>query len=94
VLKGNWDSWYFKDLDRFGSTGAKELTSQALPLRVRGTTIWIGGLPVGSKSSVKEAMTLAPATAYRIFHFHYPDYIEEMRNHKIDLYLAGHTHGG
>ena len=94
VVKGNWDSWYFKDLDRFGGTGAKELTSQAVPLRVRGNIVWIGGLPVGSKSSVKDAMALAPATAYRIFLFHYPDCIEEMRSNKIDLYLAGHTHGG
>ncbi len=94
VVKGNWDSWYFKDLDRFGGTGAKELTAQASPLRVRGSTIWIGGLPVGSKTSIKDAMAPAPASDYRVFLFHYPDLIDEMRRNKIDLYLAGHTHGG
>ena len=94
VVKGNWDSWYFKSLDRFGGTGATELTSQAVPLRVRGSTVWIGGLPVGTKNSVKEAMAVAPTSDYRIFLFHYPDCIEEMRSNKIDLYLAGHTHGG
>lgn len=94
VVKGNWDAWYFKESDRFGGTGAVELNSNAVPLTVRASKIWIAGLPVGTKQSVHETVSNAPTNQYRIFLFHYPDYIEEMARNNIDLYLAGHTHGG
>jgi predicted MPP superfamily phosphohydrolase len=94
VVKGNWDSWYFTDLDRFGGTGATELTEKAVKVRVKDKDVWIGGLPVGSKNSVETVMRGVPLGDYRIFLFHYPDFIEQMQAGKIDLYLAGHTHGG
>lgn len=94
VVKGNWDAWYFRDCDRFNGTGATELNSKAIPLSVRDSKIWIAGLPVGTKQSVKETVANAPLDQYRIFLFHYPDFVEEMARSNIDLYLAGHTHGG
>ena len=94
VVKGNWDAWYFRNLDRFNGTGVTELNFEAIPLDVRGSKIWIAGLPVGTKRTVKETMANAPVSDYRIFLFHYPDFIEEMARNNIDLYLAGHTHGG
>ncbi len=94
VVKGNWDAWYFRELDRFTGTGATELNLKAVPLQVRESKIWIAGLPIGTKQSVKETIANAPLNEYRVFLFHYPDYIEEMASNKIDLYLAGHTHGG
>ncbi|MBS2005336.1 MAG: metallophosphoesterase [Cyanobacteria bacterium SZAS LIN-5] len=94
VVKGNWDAWYFKDSDRFGGTGAVELDSKAVPLIVRGSKILIAGLPVGTKQSVRETVANTSPDLYRIFLYHYPDYIEEMARNNIDLYLAGHTHGG
>lgn len=94
VVKGNWDAWYFKELDRFGNTGATELDGTAQKVAVGDCAVWVGGLPVGTQKSVKEAMQNVPVTDYRVFLFHYPDFIEEMEQNKIDLYLAGHTHGG
>jgi hypothetical protein len=94
VVKGNWDAWFFKDLDRFGGTGATELTGKPVKVRVQNNDIWVAGLPVGATGTVKKEMKDVPQKDYRIFLFHYPDYIEEMAQSKIDLYLAGHTHGG
>lgn len=94
VVKGNWDAWYFTDLDRFGGTGATELDGTAQKVAVGDCAVWVGGLPVGTQKAVKDAMQNAPVTDYRVFLFHYPDFIEEMEKNKIDLYLAGHTHGG
>lgn len=94
VVKGNWDAWYFKELDRFADTGATELDGTAQKIAVGDCAVWVGGLPVGTPKAVKEAMQNAPVTDYRVFLFHYPDFIEEMEQNKIDLYLAGHTHGG
>jgi len=35
-----------------------------------------------------------PAGRYRILLFHYPDFVELASQAGVDLYLAGHTHGG
>ena len=32
--------------------------------------------------------------AFKIFLYHYPDLIKEVAAQKVDLYCAGHTHGG
>ena len=36
VVKGNWDVWYWSDLDLFGGTGVHELDAGAQTLTVRG----------------------------------------------------------
>lgn len=94
VVKGNWDAWYFKELDRFSNTGAVELDGKPVKIKVAENDIWLNGLPVGTSKTVSDVMLGVPENAYRIFLFHYPDCIEEMSHNKIDLYLAGHTHGG
>lgn len=94
VVKGNWDAWYFKDLDRFGNTGAIELDSEPIKLSVANNNIWLAGQPVGTTKTVSDVMRNVPEDAFRIFLFHYPECMEEMTRNKIDLYLAGHTHGG
>jgi predicted MPP superfamily phosphohydrolase len=35
-----------------------------------------------------------PKDKFSIFLYHYPDEIENVTPHGIDLYCAGHTHGG
>ncbi len=94
VVKGNWDSWYFKDCERFGGTGAQELTNTPASIRIRDVDVVVAGVPVGTKDTVANVMKDTAPSAYRIFLFHYPDFIEDMEKSKVDLYLAGHTHGG
>lgn len=98
VVKGNWDAWYFKDKDRFGGTGAIELDGTAQTVRIgsgdQTINVQMCGLPVGTKKTVHEVMQGVPEKDFRVFLFHYPDFIEEMDRSKVDLYLAGHTHGG
>ena len=40
------------------------------------------------------ALSRIPRDEFKIFLFHYPDCLEEMAQNNVDLYLAGHTHGG
>ncbi|MDR3615935.1 MAG: metallophosphoesterase [Candidatus Obscuribacterales bacterium] len=93
-VKGNWDSRFFRDLDRLGKTGTNELDGNPYQLLVGDNTICVTGLPVDTGKSVHEALTNIPNDEYKIFLFHYPDCLEEMAENHIDLYLAGHTHGG
>ena len=94
AVKGNWDSRNFKDLDRFGKTGATELDGTPYELLVGDNTICIAGLPVDTGKSVQESLTNIPADEFKIFLFHYPDCLQEVSENHVDLYLAGHTHGG
>ncbi len=102
VVKGNWDTCYFTEANLFGGTGATELDVQPVQLKIEDNVICVAGLPAPSsktkrtekRKSVQDVMQDVPENIYRVFLYHYPDFIEEMEKNKIDLYLAGHTHGG
>lgn len=94
VVRGNWDSLFWPALDRFGGTGARELRSEAVRFDAAGATLWIAGVPVMGEGQFEETFANVPEGAFTIFLHHYPDLIREVAARKIDLYCAGHTHGG
>ena len=104
AVQGNWDAWNWTDLDRFAGTGARELNSEAVKLDVAGTSLWIAGMPVGgdwvsgattsARRQFDNTLGAIPPDAFSIFLYHYPDEIEAVAARQIDLYCAGHTHGG
>jgi len=94
VVKGNWDSRFFTEIERFKNTGVIELDGKPVKLTIANNSVWLAGLPVDTNKTVENVMHGIPEDEYRIFLFHYPDCLEEMARNKIDLYLAGHTHGG
>ena len=93
VVKGNWDSLYWNNLNLFGETGAKELKGESAQITVNGTKIWIAGAPieVGMK---EKALVAVPHDALTLFLYHYPSGILEAAAKGVDLVLTGHTHGG
>ncbi len=94
VVKGNWDSGFWRRLDLFGDTGAQELNGTATPVTVGNTTLRIAGVAFGSEERMTEALSEAPDDAFTVFLYHSPDLITEVAREGVDLYLAGHTHGG
>ncbi|MGH9750536.1 MAG: metallophosphoesterase [Candidatus Polarisedimenticolia bacterium] len=94
VVKGNWDVWTAPHLERFAGTGARELDGEAVRLDVRGAAIWIAGVAVENESALDRTLAGMPPDGYRILLHHYPDLIHEAADRKVDLYGAGHTHGG
>jgi len=94
VVRGNWDAWYWKNLDLFGETGAKELNGAAERLEIGGVPVWIAGVFVESEKSLPDTLRQIPKNEFSILLFHYPDLIDEVSAAEIDLYCAGHTHGG
>jgi predicted MPP superfamily phosphohydrolase len=93
VVRGNWDP-----ADRsqalFGDTGVTEL--QGIPVRLKfgGNSIVISGTATDDPISVHAALLYIPKSEFRIFVHHFPDRIYEVAREEVDLYLAGHTHGG
>ena len=62
-------------------------------LQIRGATVWISGIGVDHLRELPKLLNDVPEKTFSIFLHHYPDEIYEVAG-KVDLYCAGHTHGG
>jgi uncharacterized protein len=94
VVRGNWDVWFWAEADLFGGTGARELANSAATISVRGVPVWFGGLSVEQEVGLGPLVRSAPPNALKVLLHHYPDEVLTAARHGVDLYLAGHTHGG
>lgn len=92
VVRGNWDAWFWNELDLFGGTGARELTGAPQALTVDGSRLQVGGAPVGME--LRGPLAALKPGPFNIFLYHYPDEIGAAARSAVDLYCAGHTHGG
>lgn len=103
VVRGNWDTAFWRREELFGGTGVVELKKEAARLDVAGTTLWVAGAPFASladppdgvPSGIRNALRDVPPEAFTLFLYHTPDLIlEAAETGRVDLYCAGHTHGG
>jgi len=94
AVRGNWDTAFWRDLDLFGGTGISELNGLGIDLEIRGATVSINGLAVGNEAQIDKVLGQKPLGPFTLFLYHYPDEIDAVSSHGIDLYCAGHTHGG
>jgi uncharacterized protein len=94
VVRGNWDTAYWRNLDLFGNTAVRELDGTKVDLEIRGAHVSVGGLAVGNESQIGSVLGQLTPEAFTVFLYHYPDEIDAVSTHGIDLYCAGHTHGG
>ncbi len=96
VVRGNWDSWYWRDIDLFAGTGVRELDGTAERMEVGGAPVWIAGVAVESEAKARSALASIPAGEPIIFlyHYPYPDIVPEADKGRVDLFCAGHVHGG
>jgi len=94
VVKGNWDTQYWQDLPLFDGTGVQELNGTSVNMKLRGVRVGIAGVGVLSELRTDRALAGIPPDAFKIFLYHYPDLMRALADRHVDLYLAGHTHGG
>jgi predicted MPP superfamily phosphohydrolase len=94
AVRGNWDAWYWSDLDLFGGTGAYELRSESVRVTIRGVTVRLAGVPVGRESHIGAVLNEIRPDEFGLFLYHYPDEIIDVARRQADLYCAGHIHGG
>jgi predicted MPP superfamily phosphohydrolase len=75
------------------------LEQETVTIDVRGQPVTLAGVACSHEPEL-DALRLAetrdgvPAGAFTILLYHSPDLIREAADHQVDLYLAGHTHGG
>jgi predicted MPP superfamily phosphohydrolase len=103
AVRGNWDTWYWGREEMFGGTGVVELKKGAARVDVAGTTVWVAGAAFGSlyepqggeRGGIESSLRDVPPGAFTLFLYHTPDEIPEVaETGRVDLYCAGHTHGG
>ncbi len=103
AVRGNWDTSLWRRDELFGGTGVRELKKEAVKIEAAGTSLWIAGAafaslyesPDGTRGGVESALKNVPPDAFTIFLYHTPDEIPEVAGtNRVDLYCAGHTHGG
>jgi uncharacterized protein len=97
-VRGNWDVGFWGAIDLFEGTGVRELQGEAVSVEVAGTTVWLTGLPIGGRdvaeTTVRRACKALPPDQFTVFLYHYPDAIYRVAKQRVDLFCAGHIHGG
>jgi uncharacterized protein len=91
VVKGNWDLGIPK---LFDETGAIQLNSNSETIEIKGNRISLAGISAFDTNNLNKKLENLPAENFNVFVYHLPDEIENISNTNIDLYCAGHTHGG
>ncbi|HEV8199949.1 MAG TPA: metallophosphoesterase [Candidatus Polarisedimenticolia bacterium] len=96
AVRGNWDAWYWNRIDLFGGTGVRELDGDSAEVDVRGTRVWVGGVPIRHEDRVPALLAGLPENepALFLYHYPYPDVLPDAQRGRIDLQCSGHTHGG
>lgn len=94
AVMGNWDVWYFADVPIFEDTKVKVLDGDGVRLKVDGGWIYIAGVAVENESALAQSLRKRKPTDFTVLLYHSPDLIEDAARLSVDLYLAGHTHGG
>lgn len=81
-----------------GLDNVQVLHDKVATLDVEGQALYLVGVAnLGlerDRDSLRELMRRLPAEAWTILLYHTPDLIETASELGVDLYLAGHTHGG
>lgn len=94
AVRGNIDVLRWQGLDLFGGTGFTVLDREIAELQKDGETFYISGFDCSYPAEHHYLPKDAPAEALNVFLHHCPDLIEDLKDSNVDLYLAGHTHGG
>lgn len=95
AIRGNWDAWYWDDIELFAGTGFDEVVAGWRSVAVDQTVLRIGGHGWRDDFAPAAVVTAPPpGPGPAIFLYHANDYIPTAASAGIDLYLCGDTHGG
>ena len=94
AVRGNFDVGLWRNLDLFSETGFQELDGNIVSLEKDGEKFQISGLSIQKGILYSNILKRTSPDQFNMFLYHYPDLIEDLDDLNVDLYLAGHTHGG
>lgn len=91
AVKGNHDAIRWRGTELFSGVATELMSDRAVVLDEG--RLALCGAPWGATELVEACLASAPDDAVTVFVYHSPDLIDALQ-HRPDLYLAGHTHGG
>lgn len=94
AVRGNWDADLFPDVEIFKGLPVRMLNGEGVRINVGEGKSFIIGLDVYGESALDDLLIRRNKKDFVILLYHYPDLIEDIQGKGVDLYLAGHTHGG
>ncbi len=94
AVRGNWDVWYYSNIDLFGGTGVRVLDGASARIATPAGDVWVGGAEVGGEAAFPGLLAAAPKDVFRVVLHHYPDEWVSAEAGGADLFLAGDVHGG
>ena len=94
AVRGNIDEGFWPGVDIFGGTGFVDLDENSIEIDKNGEKIWITGISCDKEDKAGSLLKKVPDDCFSILLHHYPDLVEDLNGLNVDLYLAGHTHGG
>ena len=94
AVAGNWDVRHSWGDRLYGGLGITELGGKAQKITIRGVDMWIAGAPFDQPGLVNPMLAAIPQGALTLLLFHSPDLVRSLPPGRVDLYFAGHTHGG
>jgi predicted MPP superfamily phosphohydrolase len=94
AVRGNIDDYFWLRTDIFSGTGFVDLDGNSIEIDKNGEKIWITGVSCEKGGKAGGLLKKVPDDCFSVFLYHYPDLVEDLNGMHVDLYLAGHTHGG
>jgi uncharacterized protein len=95
-VMGNWDTTIWPGLQPFQGTPVRVLDNEAVQVSIGKIKLWIIGIPADGAEQTSEVLRAIPENALTVLvhHYPYPDILSDSDLKKVDLFCAGHVHGG
>ncbi|MHC4982515.1 MAG: metallophosphoesterase [Planctomycetota bacterium] len=94
AVDGNMDVRRFPDTDIFADTRVRLLDGEAVKVSVDQVQINLVGGPAGRWQTIENVLKGLKGDLFTVVLYHYPGRVTAASGYPVDLYLAGHTHGG
>ncbi len=94
AVRGNWDQPDDPTFPTLSEAGATEVDGKCLDYKLHGVDVRIGGIRAFHDAALAGVLQGLRGGDFTILMTHYPNYVDSVAGSGVDLYLAGHTHGG
>jgi hypothetical protein len=94
AVGGNLDIPWPPHTNLYEGTGVRLLEADAAEITLAPARLRFIGASPGRWHALQRVAEELDPNVFNVLLYHYPDVVDAAANKRIDLYLAGHTHGG